>query len=241
MNPDNLHQAQESPQPSDSSATGNTPRDSEERTLSLLQKIQAGTVDPKCIRPAERRLIISYLMADGYSTADMAQILKVSDRSVERDKKAIREANALAASPELVEQMVGELRYEAELSIQRICKAARDKETSPAVRIDAYHRCYQIRSDVTTSMRHLGYLPTAAAKLQADFTHTFGQIPDFAQMEAEVQRLRQITGESQRADPQLTEQLNQIETELVKVKLVNQIENISSVIEDREVQDEQDQ
>ena len=44
MNPDNLHQTQESPQPSDS-----TPCETEERTLSLLQKVQAGTVAPKSI------------------------------------------------------------------------------------------------------------------------------------------------------------------------------------------------
>jgi len=119
MNPDNLPQTNENPLPSD-----NTACDTEERTLSLLQKIQAGVMDPKCIRPAERRLIVSYLMADGYSTADMAQILKVSDRSIERDKKAIRETNALAADPALVEQMVGRLVLEAELSIQRIRKAA---------------------------------------------------------------------------------------------------------------------
>jgi len=236
MNTDNLHQTQEDPQPSD-----NTPGETGERTVSLLQKIQAGTVDPKCIRPAERHLIVSYLMADGYSTADMAQILKVSDRSIERDKKAIRETNALAASPELVEQMVGRLYREAELSIQRIRKATRDKTTPQAVKVDAEHRCYQIRSDMTASMRHLGYLPTATSKLQADFTHNIGQIPDFAQIQAEVQRLRQITGETQGTDPQLTEQLNQIETKLVKVKLVNQIENISNIVESREIQNESDQ
>jgi len=44
-----------------------------------------------------------------------SQILKVSDRSIERDKKAIREANALSADPELVEQMIGRLVCEAEL------------------------------------------------------------------------------------------------------------------------------
>lgn len=236
MNPDNLPQTQENPQPSDSKH-----RDTGERTLSLLQKVQAGTVDPKCIRPAERHLIVSYLMADGYSTADMAQILKVSDRSIERDKKAVREANALAADPELVEQMVGRLVCEAELSIQRIRKAARDKNTSQAVKVDAEHRCYQIRSDMTASLQRLGYLPTATSKLQADFTHSIGQIPDFAQIQAEVQRLRQITGETQGTDPQLTEQLNQIETELVKVKLVNQVENISNIVESREIQNESDQ
>ncbi len=236
MNPNKLPKNQENPQPSD-----NTPCEAGERTLSLLQKIQAGTVDPKCIRPAERRLIVSYLMADGYATADMAQILKVSDRSIERDKKAIREANALAATPELVEQMVGRLRCEAELSIQRIRKAARDKETSPAVRIDAEHRCYQIVSDMTASMRHLGYLPTATSKLQADFTHNIGQIPDFAQMQAEVQRLRQITGETQGTDSEVIEQLNQIETQLGKAKLANQIENISNIVESKEVQNKSDQ
>lgn len=236
MNPDNPSQTQESPQPSD-----NTPHDTEERTLSLLQKIQAGTVDPKCIRPAERRLIVSYLIADGYSTADMAQILKVSDRSIERDKKALREANALSADPELVEQMAGRLVCEAELSIQRIRKTARDKSTPQAVRIEAEHRCYQIVSDMVASLQRLGYLPIAAQRLQADFTHTIGQIPDFAQMEAEVQRLRQITGETQGTDPQLTEQINQIEIQLGKVMLVSQIENISKIVESKEIQNESDQ
>ncbi len=235
MNPDNSPQTNETIQPSDNAVC-----DTEERTLSLLQKIQAGTVDPKCVRTADRRLIVSYLIADGYSTADMAQILKVSDRSIERDKKAIRETNALAADPELVEQMVGRLVCEAELSVQRIRKTARDKGTPQAVKVDAEHRCYQIVSDMVASLQRLGYLPTATPRLQADFTHTIGQIPDFAQMQAEVQRLRQIAGETQGTDPQLTEQLSQIETQLVKVSLAGQIENISNLVESREIQNESD-
>ena len=228
MNPDNLHQTQEDPQPLD-----NTPCDTEERTLSLLQKIQAGVMDPKCIRPAERRLIVSYLMADGYSTADMAQILKVSDRSIERDKKAIRETNALAADPGLVEQMVGRLVCEADLSIQRIRKAARDKDTSPAVRIDAEHRCYQIASDMVSSLQRLGYLPTATARLQADITHSIGQIPELPQLDMEAQRLMQLTGEIQGTDPRLTEQLTEIRTQIVKVQLANKIQTISKVLEEK--------
>ena len=231
MNPDNLHQTQENRQPSD-----NTPGDTGERTLGLLQKIQAGTTDPKCIRPAERRLIVSYLMADGYCTADMAQILKVSDRSIERDKKAIRETNALAADPELVEQMAGRLVCEAELSIQRIRKAARDKNTPQAVKVDAEHRCYQIVSDMITSLQRLGYLPMATTRLQADLTHHVGQIPDLSQMQEEVQRLKEIQG----ADRTVKEQLNEIETQLVKVQLVDQIENISNIVESKEIQNEQD-
>lgn len=235
MNPDNLHQTQEDPQPLD-----NTPCDTEERTLSLLQKIQAGVMDPKCIRPAERRLIVSYLMADGYSTADMAQILKVSDRSIERDKKAIREANALAADPELVEQMVGRLVLEAELSIQRIRKAARDKETSPAARIDAEHRCYQIASDMVSSLQRLGYLPTATARLQADITHSIGQVPELSHIELEYQRLKRISGENQGTDPQLTERFNLLQAKIAKVGLVNELKEVSNLLTGKEDQNESD-
>jgi len=212
--------------------------DDGQRTISLLQKIQAGTVDPTSIRVTERHLIVNYLMADGYPTAQMARILKISDRTIERDKKAIREANALAADPQLVEQMVGRLVCEAELSIQRIRKAARDKDTPPAVRIDAEHRCYQITSDMTTSLRHLGYLPTATSRLQADFTHNIGQIPDLPQMQMEVRRLRQITGETSRTDPQLTKELDLIEGQLVQVELADKIENISKSVESGEAQNE---
>ena len=228
MNPNKLPKNQENPQPSD-----NTPCETEERTLSLLQKVQAGTVDPKCIRPAERRLIVSYLMADGYSTADMAQILKVSDRSIERDKKAIRETNALAADPELVEQMVGRLVCEAELSVQRIRKAVRDKDTPHSVKVDAEYRCFQIINDMTISLQRLGFLPTATARLQADITHSIGQIPELPQLDMEAQRLMQLTGEIQGTDPRLTEQLTEIRTQILKVQLADKIQTISKVFEEK--------
>ena len=233
MNSNKLPKNQENPQLSDK-----TPRDTGERTLSLLQKIQAGTVNPKCIRPDERRLIVSYLMADGYATADMAQILKISDRSIERDKKAIREANALAATPELVEQVVGRLCCEAELSIQRIRKAARDKNTPSAVKVDAEYRCFQIINQMTISLQHLGYLPTATAKLQADITHNIGQVPELSHIELEYQRLKRISGESQWTDSQLTERFNLLQAKIAKVSLVNELNEVSNLLTDKEDQNE---
>ena len=118
-------------------ASENSTNDNEERTISLLQKIRTRTIDPNSIRLPERHLIVSYLMADGYGTAEIAQILNVSDRTIERDKKAIREANAIATDPELAEQVVGRLVLEADLSIQRIRKAVRDTETPHNVKVEA--------------------------------------------------------------------------------------------------------
>ncbi len=187
MSLDNLPQTQEDPKPSD-----NTTRDTGERTLSLLQKIQAGTVDPKCIRPAERRLIVNYLMADGYSTADMAQILKISDRSIERDKKAIREKNAISQDPELVSIIAGRLVDEAQICIQKIRKCERDSNCPPAAKIEGEKGCFQIINNLAERLQSMGYLPTAAKKLEADLTHHMENTFSLDEIKSEAQRLQNI-------------------------------------------------
>ena len=236
MNPEKSPQTNENPIPSDNTACG-----TEERTLSLLQKIQSGTLDPKLVRPIERRILVGFLMSDGYSATEIAQILKVSDRSVERDKKVIREENAIAPDPKLVEQMVGRLVFEAELSIQRIRKTTRDKDAPASVKIDAEHRCYQIVHDMVLSLQRLGYLPIATQRMQADITHSIGQIPELPQIELEFQRLKHISGENQGTNPQLTERLNLLQTKIVKASLVNELQEVSNLITGKEDQNEPEQ
>ena len=111
--------------------------DGECQTLNLLRRIQSSELDAKSISADDRRQLVAYLLCEGYATADMAQVLKVSDRTIERDKKAIREHDVLERDPKLVEQMVGRLVSEADLSIQRIRKTARDRGTPASVRVDA--------------------------------------------------------------------------------------------------------
>jgi len=236
MNPEKSPKINENPLPSD-----NTACDTQERTLSLLQKIQAGTMDAKSIRPVERRMIVGYMMTDGYSTADIAQILKVSDRSIERDKKTIREENAIAPDPKFPGQMAGRLVFEAELSIQRIRKTTRDKDATASAKIDAEHRCFQIINEMIASLQRLGYLPIATPRLQADITHSIGQVPELSQIELEFQRLKLISGENQGTNPQLMERLNLLQTKIVKAGLVNELQEVSTLITGKEDQNEPEQ
>jgi transcriptional antiterminator len=60
------------------------------------------------------------------STAEIAHLLKVSDRTIERDKKEIREENAISQDPELTNVIAGRLVDEAQICIQRIRKFERD-------------------------------------------------------------------------------------------------------------------
>lgn len=186
----------------------------ETTTLALLRRIQSSAIDPKTIAVAERRQLVAFLMSDGYSVAEMGQILQVGDRTVERDKKAVRESNVITRDPKLVEQMVGRLVGEAELAVQRIRRAVRDKDTPKAVRVDAEHRCYQIISDLVGAMQRLGYLPTAAHKVEADLTHHVGEVPDFPTMHAEVRRLERICHQTGEDAPEATQQLGLLERQI---------------------------
>ncbi|MCK4783253.1 MAG: hypothetical protein KAV87_05845 [Desulfobacteraceae bacterium] len=209
--------------PNDYSADTGSP-ESSGRTLDLLKKVQVKAIDPKSICKADRQLMVGHLMAEGYSTADMAEIFLVTDRTIERDKNAIREANALKSDPELAEIMAGRLVFEADLAIQGIRKAARDKKAFPAVRIDAHHRCYQILDGLVQRLQSLGYLPTATQKVAADVTHHAAEVPDFSEMRLVVEDLKKIA-------PQEAENLNQLEARIVKAELADNIVEVSSTIQ----------
>ncbi len=191
-------------------------------------------LDPKCIAVSDRRQLVEFLMSDGYSTAEMAQILQVGDRTIERYKKAVRESNAIARDPKLVEQMVGRLVCEAELSIQRMRKAVRDKKVSTSVKVDAEHRCFQVFNDLVQSLQRLGYLPTAAQKVEADLTHHVGDVPDFGTTRAEVVRLKEICQQHPERNPEFVQRVLQLERQVVEADLATQVEHVSGQITDVE-------
>jgi len=162
------------------------------QTLALLQKIKAGQFKANSIGTAERRLLVCFLMAEGQSTAEIAHLLKTSDRTIERDKKAIREENAIAKDPKLLEQIVGGLMSEADLCIQRIRKFQRDRDASPAAKMEGEQRCFQIKCNLIEKLQSLGFLPTAAQKIEADLTHRAASSLTLEEIQLEAGRLKQI-------------------------------------------------
>ena len=196
------------------------------RTLDILQKIKAGSLDPKSIGPAERRLLIIFLMSEGQSAAEMALLLKSSDRTIERDKQAIRQENTVAKDPKLIEQVVGRLISEAELSLQKIRKFEREKDASPSVKIDGEHRCFQIYNCLVERLQSIGYLPTASQKLEAELTHHALQELSLEQMDLEIKRLKQIEGEL--PDQEENKAKKQVEAQ----EVVTEFENTSAEVKD---------
>jgi transposase len=195
----------------------------------LLQRIKSGEIDGKSLDQTARRTIAVYLLSEGYSVQETAEILKVSDRTIERDKKAFRQANAIERDPSLVKEMAGRLITEAELCVHRIRKFARDKDAAPGVKIEAEHRCYQIIADEIQRLQGLGYLPTAAQKIEADLTHYAGQVPDLATLRSQVDQLKEIASTT---SPESRKQLCALEDEVKRAELASSIDQLKSQLDE---------
>jgi hypothetical protein len=160
--------------------------------MRLLKRIRAGTVDPATLAPDQRRPLVALLTAEGQSTAEIAHLLHISDRTIERDKNAIREKNALYKDPELANIVAGRLSEEAQNCIQRIRRFQRDSNCPPAAKIEGERACFQIVNTMVERLQSIGHLPTAAKKVEADLiTHTEDDLP-LREIQSETQRLLDI-------------------------------------------------
>lgn len=164
----------------------------EVQTLALLQDIRNGSIDPRSLRPVVRRTLVSFLMAEGQSTAEIGHLLKASDRIIQLDKKALWGENTITRDPALVGKMIGRLVTEANLCMERIRKSARGKDTPASVKVDAEHRCFQIFEKTIERLQSLGILPTATQKIEADLTHRAASSLTLEELHLQTGRLIQV-------------------------------------------------
>ncbi len=158
------------------------PRESERSVLDLIRGLQSGSTSGASLTPGDRRRCVEHLSAEGYSAAEISDILKVSQRTIARDRTVIRQHNALERDPKLTAEMVGYLVQQAEQGVSRIRRVIRDSHTSPGVKIDGERACWLITKELVERLQSLGYLPTAATEIRGELTHHVQHLPGFAQM-----------------------------------------------------------
>lgn len=194
MNPPEFSTAR---MPDSGSDPGNAATEVQPRgVLGLLTEIRAGRTDPKSIGVDERRRCVMHLGAEGVSVPEIAGLLQTSERTIARDRQAIREEQALEPDPQLSGLMAGRLVAEAETCIARIRRVTRDKEAPHTARIDGERAVFDILDRMTQRLQSLGLLPVSVQRLEASLTHRLEGEVSLAEIEAEAGRLKVIEQQS---------------------------------------------
>ncbi len=210
--------------------------------LSVIRDIQQGALDPRSLGVEDRRRCVEHLTGEGYSLAEIAEILKVTERTIARDRSAVRQSNAIQADENITGEMVGQLVLQADTTINRIRRITRDGDTPPAARIEGEKACWVVARDLVQKLQSLGYLPNAPQEIHGQMTHQVEHVPAFGQMNEEVTRLELIVNQHVLAGDQdqqpLLEQLALVKDQVTRGVLQEQITSIAThVVEKREVND----
>ncbi len=68
----------------------------DEPVLALINRIKEGKLQPKTLSAEDRRRCVEVLRGEGYTHAEIAHVLQVSERTIHRDVQQIHETRALA-------------------------------------------------------------------------------------------------------------------------------------------------
>ena len=104
--------------------------------LTLIKQIKENKVDPLVLSTEDRRRCVGVLWGEGYTVAETAQILKRGERTIFRDRSALRSTHALRIHPQFAPEMAGELMRQADCSAGRLRRIARESGAS-ALRLPA--------------------------------------------------------------------------------------------------------
>lgn len=184
-----------------SAASGNEP------VLTLIKQIKDNKVDPGILSAEDRCRCVEVLCAEGYSVADAAQILKVAERTIYRDRLELRRQHALRVDPEFAPQMAGELMRQAEGSVGRLRRIAKEPNASAMERAMAESFAFKVYLDMLTKLQSMGYLPRIPTGVVAQVVDRAGTaIATCDQLARRLEELERVDRELGLDDPQRAKQ-----------------------------------
>lgn len=124
-----------------------------DNVVDILKRIREGSLDPKEIRPSDRRVCVAYLRLEGCIQEEISQIFKVCRQTIMRDEKANRKDAAKLVDEIDVKSVAGNLIVWAD---NLAAKALREKN---------YALAWKIKRELVGELQSLGYLPRSAEQL----------------------------------------------------------------------------
>ena len=198
-----------------------------EPVLSLIKRIKEQRLDPVVLSAEDRRRCVEMLWGEGYSVAEIAQILKVGERTIYRDRGELRSAQALRVDAQFPAQMAGELIRQAELSTSKLRRIARESEASAMERLMAEQAAFRVQLDLITKLQSMGYLPRVPTGVVAQVVNTKGDtIASYEQLTERLQELERVDRELGEHDPQQIAQRKALAELVERGRLAAEVDSI---------------
>jgi predicted transcriptional regulator len=139
--------------------------------LFLIQQIKDGILNPKTLSKDIRQRCVEFLLYEGYTEMQVAQILMRSDKTVSRDLAEIRERNAIAPNINLAQQIIGDMLQKSTVHHKYLMRLARSPEASTSEKSQSEFLAWRVLKEAIEKMQSLGYLPLKPQEIVEDIFH----------------------------------------------------------------------
>jgi len=216
-----------------------------ESILSIIQDIKDGAINPKTLTKEDRQRCVEFLIGEGYTEVQIAQILTRSEKTIGRDLVDLRARNALTPNIELAKQIVGDMFQKAMAHHKYLMRLARSPEASHSEKAQSEFLAWKVLKEVVEKMQTLGYLPLKPQEIIEDIFHHVTDddkeqcIAESKNMLIDIERASREAGT---IDPETEEKIRSLKKKIEEAEIGHEVmkfkkEKDASTI-DKEVSDE---
>lgn len=148
-----------------------TPQENVESSRSLLQKLKDGTITFQDLDEDDRLECVHVLRLSGYTSFDIAPIIKMSDRQVRRYTKKLQERHALNIDKNFSKEFLGDIKQQVLNSVSNLIKIAGGKEASTAEKIQATVAAGNLLFELAKLLQSTGHLTLQPQAVDANIFH----------------------------------------------------------------------
>ncbi len=131
----------------------------------VIRDLSNGLRNPEDLDAWTRQECVLQLSLEGFNNEEIACVLRISERTVTRDRKAVRKAHALKPDCELGDELLGEFQEHMFGSVRRLTRLCNDSTTPPAVRVRADEAIGRIYQRFTEQVRRFAYAQDGSERL----------------------------------------------------------------------------
>lgn len=153
----------------------------------MVDGVRIGTVKADDLSSDQRQACVEYLTEEGHTNREIAQLIEVHERTIRRDRRALRKSLAVKPDPGLGDEWVGELERLTSEAVQRLTKLARDPATPPSVRLSAEEAATRTYQRFVETARRMGYAETGSKRLREEQINSKTRMQEIREQAREFQ------------------------------------------------------
>lgn len=190
-----------------------------------IQGIQSGTIKVSSLPPDTIEQIVEVFYAEGSSTAQIAQLIDRSDRTVRRYLEDVRKKNALTPDLEQAKQFMGELVQKARISHAYLMRLARSKEGSIADKAQAEYAAWRVLKDLFEKLQSAGYVQLRPQEVVSDIYHhnEGGDSRTYEQLKQDLIDIERVARDTGTLDPKIENGIKLLQQRIEKAEIVEEI------------------